>query len=324
MASDQKLDWLEKNYPPVENHAKFVFEEPPTQGFPPIYLKDASDNTVSTNAGDYFLYVGGGGVNREFCRVLVQCLPVDAGSDAMMPMTRDYISEYDTLQTRLLKKSRQTGGGVVSAGAMQLGEYDFQTFSDECKSDMGQLEILASLCKAGPHASETDGDADASTQKGSELSGEDKKYAGSTGAAFLHIFSANGRPNKCVNNIGMLYVIGPRGPMSGGHGPVMEEKDQFLASMAKLGKTSMEVINAYREKVSGFEGLPDIDQVRWSLVSGGIYRHHEASKIDVAEATIRGMSSVASDVQITFLYDDDAFRLASERLNTPGEEAETN
>ena len=57
--------------------------------------------------------------------------------------------------------------------------------------------------------------------------------------------------------------------------------------------------------------LPFIDEVRWCLVSGGVYIHSSANKIDVASATLRGMRAVNGDTPVvTFTYDNDVFRLA--------------
>ena len=66
-------------------------------------------------------------------------------------------------------------------------------------------------------------------------------------------------------------------------------------------------VHQYNNKVET-EGsnLPVIKEIRWCLVSGGVYKHKDVSKLDVAKATIRGMMlAKCKDMNVTMMYDDD-------------------
>ena len=150
-------------------------------------------------------------------------------------------------------------------------------------------------------------------------------YRGSAGSIFLDIFKKEARPLH-DNNVAMLYVVGPRGKgckesksqhykiAPGGASkvhPPLEDKVSFLTSIAELSKNAMDLIHEYNVNVARFPNLPKVYEVRWSLVSGGVYMHEDATKMDVAQATIRGMArSDCCNVNVKMMYDDDIFRLA--------------
>ena len=61
--------------------------------------------------------------------------------------------------------------------------------------------------------------------------------------------------------------------------------------------------------------LPVVKEARWCLVSGGVYKHQDATMLDVATATIRGMMLAKCDgMNVTMMYGDDVFRLAYDNI----------
>ena len=58
-----------------------------------------------------------------------------------------------------------------------------------------------------------------------------------------------------------------------------------------------------------------MEEIRWCLVSGGKYKHPDATKEEVARATLAGMIAVKDKPLTTFTYDEDVFRVAFEALN---------
>ena len=115
----------------------------------------------------------------------------------------------------------------------------------------------------------------------------------------------------------MLYVVGPKGQGgAAGQGPLLP-LHSFLLEVENLGRRSMQAVADYNSaqiRKRADQQLPLIEEARWCLVSGGVYRHMDASKLDVAKATLKGMHGVsAPSVLVTFAYDDDNFRRAYEQ-----------
>lgn len=144
--------------------------------------------------------------------------------------------------------------------------------------------------------------------------------SGRTGATLLYVFRDGFTENPL--NSAMLYVVGPQGsgcPVKPkpGRGPQYEEA-AFLDAVAFCGKNALEVVAVYNAAV---EERARIRNVRWCLVSGGVYRHPACSKVDVAKATVRGMSlaedaveASGADLTVTLLYDEDCFHTALKDL----------
>lgn len=177
----------------------------------------------------------------------------------------------------------------------------------EAKQRLEHLKLAAAFGRAGP------------PREDDQV--EDLK--GSTESVFIDVFSEEGRPFD-PKNVAMLYVVGPKGegctgPKSEGSGALLETVEEFLDTVKRMAATSVRSIAEYNQLVAegsgGAAGLPAIEEIRWCLVSGGVYCHSGSSKVDVAEATLQGMLSVKGvPLTITFTYDQDSFRLADERL----------
>ena len=84
-----------------------------------------------------------------------------------------------------------------------------------------------------------------------------------------------------------------------------------------MAQRALEMVELYNRKWA--RNGETIQEVRWSLVSGGAYRHLGVSKADVAAATLEGMRNSNCDVQVTFLYDDDAFGRAANYMKVAAE-----
>lgn len=95
----------------------------------------------------------------------------------------------------------------------------------------------------------------------------------------------------------------------------MLNEDRFLESLEVLATKAIETVAEYndiRETACGSFVGPPIEEVRWCLVSGGVYRHSNVSKVDVARITIQGMKAArgADGLVVTFGYDEDVFKQA--------------
>eukprot|EP00401_Gymnodinium_catenatum_P077874 CAMPEP_0117520550 /NCGR_PEP_ID=MMETSP0784-20121206/33224_1 /TAXON_ID=39447 /ORGANISM="" /LENGTH=342 /DNA_ID=CAMNT_0005316543 /DNA_START=1 /DNA_END=1029 /DNA_ORIENTATION=+ len=142
---------------------------------------------------------------------------------------------------------------------------------------------------------------------------------GRVGAAFLDVFDAPARPLN-ERNVAMLYVVGPKGQGApGGHGPTVPGREDFLQAVEDMAANAMHTVCEYN-LIAAVDGeLPRVDTVQFCLVSGGVYRHPEASKFDVASATVVGLRSAVESFSsseaapvVRFAYDDHAFEDAVE------------
>lgn len=260
------------------NGITFEFEPKPDE-FSPLYLTDPSRFSASTNAGDYRLYVGGGAINAAFLALLKQEQGLECGK-----RSEDYIK----LHGSLLRASRATGT-LVSAADLPDG-----------KLFLDKLGLAGSFGQVGP-----------------ELEGDCEGFEGCNGSVFIDVFEARVRPLH-DKNVAMLYVVGPkgkgcRGPKGKDSGPLLDKK-QFVTVVEGLGLRALEAVAKYNcdwaaSSMADHVSLPNIEEIRWCLVSGGVYRHPDVSKVEVAKATLDGMTSAASasGLRVTFTYDENCF-----------------
>ncbi len=125
------------------------------------------------------------------------------------------------------------------------------------------------------------------------------------GSCFLDVFGQHCRPHKNRLNMAMLYVVGPKGKDSdAGHGPQLAT-EAFLESVADTSRNAMQLVADYNESQQ-----VKVQNVGWCLVSGGVYKPPDATKLDVALATLRGILLVQNRPMVTFAYDDDVFKSA--------------
>lgn len=268
---------------------EFVFEPKP-DGFPALYDSNPSRNTASVNAGDYRLYVGGGSINLAFGEFFkkTQGLKWEGKTS----------KDYQLVHEVLLRSSREKAGVLV---ASRDGRGGGQV--------LPSVGLANSFCRAGEVYPEEHTEEDGFS-----------RFAGSVGSVFVDVFKADKRPLH-DKNVAMLYVVGPKGedctgPKSSDSGPFLD-KVRFLRTVERLGERALETVVQYNErqaKAPADERLPVIEQIRWCLVSGGVYKHGDTSKIDVAHATIRGMKAArgTSGLSVLFSYDEDSFKQAFE------------
>eukprot|EP00931_Biecheleriopsis_adriatica_P004363 TRINITY_DN106045_c0_g1_i1.p1 TRINITY_DN106045_c0_g1~~TRINITY_DN106045_c0_g1_i1.p1 ORF type:complete len:333 (-),score=73.06 TRINITY_DN106045_c0_g1_i1:81-1079(-) len=277
---------------PAENLPRglqFEFEPKPEE-HSALYLKDPARSTASCNAGDYRLYVGGGAINRAFGALFKKEHGLQFGK----------ISEdYQTMHVELLEASRKAGRKLMAA------------------KDVPQAaELLPKLCLAaafGRAAGVQPEEEAANLSEGQAVS----RFAGAIGSIVLDIFTDESRPFH-PQNVAMLYVVGPKGegctgPRNADSGPLYDA-DRFLKAVELLAAQSIETVVEYND-IRG--DLPAVEEVRWCLVSGGVYRHSSVSKLEVARATLEGMTSVrgADGLVVTFCYDEDCFKEAFQKMD---------
>jgi len=257
----------------------FVFDPQPPEGeFSPLYTKAPAAYQASTNAGDLRLYVGGGAINWAFGDLLKREQGLSFGK----------VSEpYAQLHSKLLAASR-SAGSVAKASD-----------SEETSALLRELRLVAAYAWAGDDFEE-------------DVEG----FEGATGSVFLDVFEADSRPYGQERNSAMLYVVGPvgKGCTRRGVKPALDAAE-FAICVERLGRRSVRAIQSYNDMrlESDRQDLPPLEELRWCLVSGGVYRHPDVSKVEVARATLRGMMQERSaDVRVVFSYDEDVFRIACE------------
>ena len=70
------------------------------------------------------------------------------------------------------------------------------------------------------------------------------------------------------------------------------------------------------------ERLPPIQEIRWCLISGGVYRHPGVTNIEIVDATLQGIQAGPhASLKITFLFDGDSFKLAYQNQDAAGSRA---
>lgn len=261
------------------------FEEKPAE-FSPLYLPEPERNTAACNAGDYFLYLGGGSINGAFGKLISGEHELEMDTE-FHPRKSPVQMEYMELHQLLLKASRERDGALVAASELS-----------------GAAELLKSLYLA-----------DSFCVSGEACGEEDPRYAAAVGSAILDVFE---EPKRLLHqrNVAMLYVVGPKGEGSkSGQGPLFPT-DKFLSSVEQLGRASLKLVADYNKQYAAVSDgrLPPVEEVRWCLVSGGVYKPPDATKEDVARATLKGIVAVQDRPLVTFTYDEDCFRLAFEAM----------
>jgi len=251
------------------------------EAFTPVYYDAPAAATASVNAGDYKLYVGGGSINLAFQRML--------GFDSKH-------NKYQVLHSALCEAA------LAAPGCLQ--RLDDVKHPDASKENATELGLTGSFARMP-----------ASHQ------GDDH-----VGIAILDVFSARRRPLS-DQNVAMLYVVGPKGQGAGysaGAGPVVSNAKEFLESVKEMASNALLAVSEYNTLAAAVsveeEKLPQIEVVQFCLVSGGVYKHQEASKIDVAAATVAGLQAAAAVAKkgtvplVRFAYDAGAFEDAVERV----------
>ena len=272
------------------NEATMSFDEKPTGGkkFSEVFLEKHEENTASVNAGDYKLYVGGQQINETF---------LDLISDALHDSGDKIKYEYQSMHRQILNASiKKTWTGQRVPDLVWASEE-----IKNAKETFSKIGLIESLGMAGcPDKRDMAG------------------FSGSIGSIFLDVFEKSCCPKQNDQNVAMLYVVGPRGKGSRRNDDKIpsEDKLQFLKGVKEVAELSLNVISVYNYRAKTSEQLPEIKEVRWCLVSGGSYRHPNATKVEVAKATIYGMMDAerCEGVNVKMMYDENAFKKAYDEI----------
>mmetsp|Transcript_26161 Transcript_26161/g.62420 ORF Transcript_26161/g.62420 Transcript_26161/m.62420 type:complete len:347 (+) Transcript_26161:6-1046(+) len=139
----------------------------------------------------------------------------------------------------------------------------------------------------------------------SELPDRFIRQGSRAGTVFVDVFAEGFEPLDNAGNRAMVYVVGPEGSQA-------EDAGDFERGCEVAGENLLRAVSLHNK---GQEGSKRIDIVRMCLVSGGLFRHSDLSKVEVAGAFIRGMSrgfSPQDSPHVQFAFDEDSFKLAYE------------
>jgi hypothetical protein len=265
-----------------------VFDPRPRDGgFSPVYLRDPSDgkaagpNTGAVNAGDYRLYVGGKAINGAF-------------STSLSAVGHRCAGRYEPLHTELLAAAMRCPGRLCwldpDPGGGEEGSCPLLGFCGLVSPEAAQAGLLP------------------------------------VGLVSIAIFREGYRPCGSTRNVAMVYTVGPNcgTRMKRGQRPTLEKvmsAQRFGRVLSSLGAAIVSAARQYNHAVAaaaaGEEGgmaqdgvdggtcdgdrmrrpwrrqqlalLPPIEALRVCLVSGGVFRHPGATKLDVAAALVSGL-----------------------------------
>lgn len=230
----------------------------------------------------------------------------------------------------LLRNYARSMGNV----ARKEDVYDrlFATMLQEAQRSPGQLQSSADCRAAVPFARDL-----GLVSSFARVSSSWDSSCGAVGAVFIDVYQAQHRPMH-GKNVALIYVESPNGKgmtagagFVGGYRAPLVDLAAFLQAVEGMAANLMHAVleyNALAHKGGGAaEPLPPIEVLQCCLVSGGAFRHPEASKVDVATAIVRGLHSAASSAPapaagteehplvVRFAYDEDrAFQAAAEAL----------
>lgn len=205
-------------------------------------------------------------------------------------------NDYQQLHKEMLAAARAKPGQLISAADR----------SEAAGAAMGNLGLLGCFAR---------------------VLGGGATDRGAVGAAFVDVFAEGQRPLS-PKNVAMLYVVGPMGhgaPKKAGRRPAVGDKAAFLQAVQEMAENAMLAVAEYNALAAGAE-LPQLEVVQFCLVSGGVFRHRDSSKVEVAAATVQGLRSGALAAAaagnaklpvVRFGYDEGAFEDAVDMLTSP-------
>lgn len=127
------------------------------------------------------------------------------------------------------------------------------------------------------------------------------------GSVFVVIFK-KGFPYKNERNMGMVYVVGPKGKNFG-------SAEGFLEAVEDTAENLMTALCDYNGHVKRETVRRNyrMNICRICLFSGGIFKHPNANKFSVAKAILGGLARGyrhGASPRLNFAYDEDAFKEA--------------
>ncbi|CEL95698.1 unnamed protein product [Vitrella brassicaformis CCMP3155] len=243
--------------------------------FTPIYDDKPMQTFASVNAGDYELFVGGSALNAAFKTTLEAA---EQNIDRYAPL-------HKSLVEKALKENPNAtkGEDIRLVEAVNLSEHHPDLHASFCR-------ICFDLKDKGPEGCKA------------------------VGAVFLDIFREDKRPKGAKKNIGMIYVVGPKGKDFG-------SKEEFLGAVSKTANNLMTALVDYNGLVKRTRrdnrDLDRLDVARIALFSGGVYKHEDATKMEVAEKIIEGITTgyrYRLAPRVTFAFDDNVFQEAWKQM----------
>ncbi|SBS96091.1 DNA/RNA-binding protein Alba 4, putative (ALBA4) [Plasmodium ovale curtisi] len=125
-----------------------------------------------------------------------------------------------------------------------------------------------------------------------------------TGSVFIVTFKKN-YPHKKEKNMGMVYVVGPKGKN-------FNTVEDFLEAVHDTAENLMTALCDY----NGLVKREEIKHVRMNtcricLFSGSLYKHPNASKLDVAKSILNGLAvgyRHGPSPRLNFTYDENVFK----------------
>lgn len=148
------------------------------------------------------------------------------------------------------------------------------------------------------------------------------------GLVSIAVFRAGHRPCDNERNVAMVYTIGPH--CGNKRTRIKRDVDNlsvsnFLVVIESVGDAVGSAVAQYNARALLDSALPRIEVLRVCLLSGGVYKHPEAAKVEVATALVRGLLARLGDrtgrpeppLTLDFAYDEDVFRRAWRDLGLP-------
>mmetsp|Transcript_18973 Transcript_18973/g.43063 ORF Transcript_18973/g.43063 Transcript_18973/m.43063 type:complete len:544 (-) Transcript_18973:226-1857(-) len=297
------------------------FAEADPSGFTPIFPENPSENFASLNAGDYLLYVGGAAINKAFA--------LEMRSAGQNPKDR-----FELLHEALLAVAARSPGSLSwlrpgdlfsksdAASPARQSKCHYCGQQAECweapwRSWKGKLhcsscwdyyarwffEDVSAFCGVVPAGG------------GGGPPGDLMAALRPVGLVSVAAFPACKRP-RSKRNVAMVYAVGPN--CGSVRKKTRREVDKlsapaFLSVVASVGHAVATAVTGFnRERPS--EEVPRIDVLRVCLLSGGVYKHPDATKQEVAGAMLRGLlgghDGGAHSPRFDFAFDEDAFQKA--------------
>jgi len=301
-----------------------TFDTPAHGEFSAVFVAEPPANFASLNAGDPSLYVGGAAINRAF-------------RDALEACGHDPKDRYEVLHEALLRCAS------AAPGHLHWLSPDMVFPKPASRADL--IHGNCSYCQRSTECWEVSwvnwqGEAHCAQCWGYYTEWAFRDVIGfcglvpkeaymerlrPVGLVSIALFPEDKRPCGSSRNVAMVYVVGPnceRGRRSEDDMSV----DTFLHVLESTGAAIMEAVTQYCQaacsKDLAAKKLPSIDVLRVCLLSGGAFKHPDASKVDVAMWLIKGLVSKhgrdgASENRLPaldFAWDDDVFRIAWQQL----------
>ena len=316
----------------------------PDREFSSVYLKSPEGNFASLNAGDYELYVGGLAINKAFGEALEAC----GQACGKKPKNR-----FKLLHEALLARAAARPGSLhrlrpgdlfrrpQDTGAVSQGECTRCQRNAECwKSQWTNWTDMHCEDCWKYYEQEAFSGIDSFSgllpTGGPNYSGPCLDYLRPVGLVSITVFSAGKRPNDNDDNVGMVYTVGPNcGNINTKGKRDVDDmtKEQFLTVIETIAASIFTAVTIHNAEASA-ESLPSMDILRVCLYCGGVYKHDDATKLDVAKAIISGfLGSPGSELRwfcsspdpdtafascmLDFAFDKDVFREAWLQLGLP-------